>query len=356
MAEQNVDVFDGFEAISNSILPNTNFKTSNTDDDDIPELDDIKDLNSVDVEDDNEDDNSDIDDQGDLDNVDQDESDLTEFEPEITKFFKEKFADNFGMDFGDTEINSVEELVNTIKEGVAEASKPKYANEEIEALNKFVTEGGNLSDYLALSKVGTVDVDLLNSESTNDLKTAITEKLKLQGYNEDRIKRTISRYEDSDLLQDEGEDAIEFLKNHKKDSQEKLLKTQEKMNQEREANQQLFVESVETRIKGLKDIKGFTLTDKQRKELVDYIFKPTADGSTAYQKQYMSNVQNLIESAYFTKYGETLATSAKNAGKTSAVKELHQSLTTKRGKMSSSSQTNQKYKGGADSLFNLIGK
>jgi hypothetical protein len=128
------------------------------------------------------------------------------------------------------------------------------------------------------------------------------------------------------------------------------------MHQQRQEQQQLFIETVEKRIKDLKDIKGFTVTDKQRKELVDYIFKPTSDGSTAYQKQYMSDVQNLIESAFFTKYGEGLAKSAKNAGRSSAYKDLYQSLKATKGKMSSSSQTSQKYKSGTDSIFNLIGK
>ena len=44
------------------------------------------------------------------------------------------------------------------------------------------------------------------------------------------------------------------------------------MHQQRQEQQQLFIETVEKRIKDLKDIKGFTVTDKQRKELVDYIF------------------------------------------------------------------------------------
>ena len=55
-----------------------------------------------------------------------------------------------------------------------------------------------------LQKSNTVNIDSLSKDNEADLKAAIAEKLRIQGFKEDRIRRAISRYEDTDLLQDEG--------------------------------------------------------------------------------------------------------------------------------------------------------
>ena len=95
---------------------------------------------------------------------------------------------------------------------------------------------------------------------------------------------------------------------------------------------------------------------REQKELTDYIFKPGPDGVTGYQKQYMSDVLNLIESAYFTKYGDQLVKKANDAGQSKAYKDLHQKLAATRGKMRSSNAAGRGFNSDSDSLINAIGK
>ena len=73
-------------------------------------------------------------------------------------------------------------------------------------------------------------------------------------------------------------------------------------------------------IKDLKNIRGISIPEKDKRELIDYIFKPGADGKTKYQSDYIKGgVKNLIESAYFTKNADKLIQAAKREGNNSAI-------------------------------------
>jgi len=285
-----------------------------------------------------------------------DETELTEFEPDITKFFQDKLAGELGWDFAEDEkFESVKELVDYMKDVVETASKPNYASEEIEKLNAFVLNGGKLEDYYSSVKPGGIDVDTLDITKETDAKLAIRERARLQGYSEDRIKRAISRYEDSGTLEDEGEEAVEFLKEYKETSKKKLLEETEKAAKDAKIQQQKFVSTVQDNIKSLDTIRGITISNKDKQDLMDYIFKPDSEGLTKYQRDYMSDVKNLIESAYFTKQGDKLISQAKKTATSDAYKDLHQKLKASKGKRHSGGG-NQGTGGSADSLTNLLGK
>lgn len=371
MAKENnePDVFEGFAALVDSIIPNAEEKESGISnaDKDIPVLDDIKDL---DKDPDDEPEGEDVKTDEDIKDDDlpeplkkntepskpkesTDEDSLDEYEPEIASYFQEKFAERFGEEFKENKFETIDSLLDYLSNIVEENSKPVYANEEIEKLNEFVTNGGKLEDYLQYSKSGDVSIDSLDPENEEDLKIAIRGKLTLMGYSEAKIKRAIERYDDTDLLREEGEDAIDYLKENMRKNQEKLLEDQKKQREAFENQQREFVGVVEKQINSLDSIKGYKVSDKQRKELIDYIFKAGPDGKTEYQRQYQSDIKNLIESAFFTKYGDQLIEKANKAGKSEAYKDLHQKLQANRGKMRSSVQTGN---GSSDSLTNLIGK
>jgi hypothetical protein len=284
------------------------------------------------------------------------ESELTEFEPDITKFFQDKLAGELGWDFDEDEkFDSVKDLVDYMKDVVETASKPSYASDEIEALNNFVLNGGRLEDFYLRVKPAGLDLDNLDVTKETDAKMAVRERLRMQGYNEDRIKRSISRYEDSGTLEDEGEDAVEFLKEYKESSKKKLLEDTEKNALEAKKQQQKFVSTVQENIKGLDTIRGITISNKDKADLMDYIFKPDSEGLTKYQRDYMSDVKNLIESAYFTKQGDKLISAAKKTATSDAYKDLHQKLKASKGKRHTGGGDHSS-SGSADSLTNLLGK
>jgi hypothetical protein len=76
----------------------------------------------------------------------------------------------------------------------------------------------------------------------------------------------------------------------------------------------------------MNSIYGVAIPEKDKKELLDYIFKPDAEGKTRYQKDYAKSLKNLITSAYFTMKGDTLVEIAKKEGKKTAINNFKNSL------------------------------
>jgi len=267
--------------------------------------------------------------------------DFAEYEEPLTKVFQEALYEELGWEVeeGD-ETATIKDLVEYMKNAVSEASKPQYATEELQRLDDFAKQGGKVSDYFTKVPGGTIDLTDPDLTSEAVQKDVIRELLStVNGYKEERIKRTISRFEDGGILEEQAEDAVELLKEYKEDKQQKLLDNQENYAKEVETQQQKFYSDVQEGIKDLKDVRGIKITGREKTDLLDYIFKPESDGRTKYQKEYASNVQHLIESAFFTKDKDknTLVTKAKQSAKSDAYKELHQKIKASKGKRQKSS-------------------
>ena len=146
------------------------------------------------------------------------------------------------------------------------------------------------------------------------------------------------------MLEDEAEDALEALREIKEQRKEQLLANQQRAAVEAKKRQQDFFNNVVAEIKGMNSIHGVSIPEKDKKALLDYIFKPDADGQTKYQKDYAKSLKNLITSAYFTMKGDTLLSTAQKQGKNDAIKQFKNSLSknsgvNKRSKQSMTSET-----------------
>ena len=223
--------------------------------------------------------------------------------------------------------NNVDSLIEYFQNIIERESVPTYANEEVEALDNFVKQGGNLRDYLSID--AELDLDNLDMDDENTQKLVVKQLLKEKGFNSARIDKMIAKYEDAGILEDEAEDAIEDLKEIKQQQKEKLLADQKKQYETYKAQQQQFYTNVVDEIKGLKNIRGIAIPEKDKKVLIDYILKPDTDGKTKYQKDYAKGgVRNLIESAYFTMNADKLIEAAKKEGNNSAIDRFKNSLKT----------------------------
>lgn len=255
------------------------------------------------------------------------EEEIEEESNKVTALFDaiaEELEWEFDEDEKDSKPKTVEDLVSYFKDVIKEQSVPQYANEEVQKIDEYVRNGGDLRKYFNVS----TDIDYDNFDTTDEsnqkkiVKMLLTEK----GYNEKQISRKIEKYEDAGILEDEAEDALEELKEISENKKEQLLTEQKKQNEQRAAQQQEFVDSVVNEISSMSDIRGIKVPEKDKKALLSYIFKTDASGKTQYQKDYSKSVKNLIESAYFTMKGDTLLDTAKKIGTNSAIKNLKQSL------------------------------
>ena len=347
--EKEKNTLGGFEAFVDTIIPNFD-RTPDIDDDvepiDDDDLDDIK--NQIDPVadkvrkatkteeplDDEEDDDEPIDEpkrkpgrpkkeeviEEPIDEPDEDDSEV------VTNFF-DAMSEELGWEFDedDEKPKTVPELINYFKTVIEENSKPDFASEEIEALDAYVKQGGDLRKYLQID--AELDLEDIDLDEESNQKAVVKMWLKEKGFNSKQIEKKISKYEDAGLLEDEAQDAIEDLKEIREQRKEQLLKEQEKAHKQYQEQQRTFYTNVVDEIKGLKNIRGIAIPEKDKKVLIDYILKPDADGRTKYQKDYAKGgVKNLIESAYFTMNADKLLEAAKREGNNKAVEKFRNSL------------------------------
>lgn len=244
----------------------------------------------------------------------------------VTNFF-DAMAEKLNWEFEEDEDKpkSVDELINYFQNVIEENSKPEYSSEEVEALDNFVKQGGDLKKYLTID--AELDLDDIDIEDETNQKLVVKQLLKEKGFSTKKIDKLVSRYEEAGLLEDEAQDALEDLKEIKEEKKKQLLEDQKKDYREQIQRQQQFYDNVVSEIKGLKNIRGITVPEKDKKVLIDYILKPDTDGKTKYQKDYAKGgVKNLIESAYFTMNADKLIEAAKREGNNSAIDKFRRSL------------------------------
>lgn len=244
----------------------------------------------------------------------------------VTNFF-DAMAEKLNWEFEEDEDKpkSVDELINYFQNVIEENSKPEYSSEEVEALDNFVKQGGDLKKYLTID--AELDLDDIDIEDEANQKLVVKQLLKEKGFSTKKIDKLVSRYEEAGLLEDEAQDALEDLKEIKEEKKKQLLEDQKKAYREQIQRQQQFYDNVVSEIKGLKNIRGITVPEKDKKVLMDYILKPDTDGKTKYQKDYAKGgVKNLIESAYFTMNADKLIEAAKREGNNSAIDKFRRSL------------------------------
>ena len=100
------------------------------------------------------------------------------------------------------------------------------------------------------------------------------------------------------------------------------------------------------------NIRGIKIPEKDKKVLLEYIFKPDADGMTRFQKDWSKSVKNLLESAYFTMKGDTLLKAAKSEGSNNAISKFKNSLS----KTGVSRKTNKQDNTSTESMWNSFAR
>lgn len=226
----------------------------------------------------------------------------------------------------DEKPKTAEDLIEYFKDVIEDNSTPKYSSEEVEKLDEFVRNGGDLKDYFSID--ADLDVDSIEIEDNEvNQKLVVKELLKEKGFSIKQIDKKISKYEEAGILEDEATDALEALRDIKTQRKEELLASQEKQAREAEKQQREFFQNVVSEIKGMDSIYGIDIPEKDKKALLEYIFKPDASGVTRYQKDYAKSLKNLITSAYFTMKGDSLIDIAKKKGKKDALDNFKNSLT-----------------------------
>ena len=231
---------------------------------------------------------------------------------------------NWTMDEEDKKPTNVEDLVAYFKDVIEENSVPVYANEEVKEIDEFVRNGGKLQDYF--KAIAPVEYESIDITREDNQKKVLKEYLKTQGYNDTRIDRKLERYEDAGVLEEEAEEALEFLKDASSKNKERLLEEQETFARQQKEEQQKYIDSVVKEINSITEIRGIKIPKEDKARLAEYMFKPDSSGQTQYVKDFVKDPKNVIGAAYFTMKGDALLGAAKNEGNTKAMQRLKNSL------------------------------
>ena len=229
------------------------------------------------------------------------------------------------IDEKDRPLNT-EDLANYFAEVVKQNSVPEYADERIQKLDEYVKQGGKFEDFYAKQQEA-LTIDNIDLEDENNQKAVVREFMKYSGYSDEQINKKISRYEDSDVLYDEAEDALDRLKEIRQKEVEEAQRQQEEAARQQEEQSKEFFNNVSKEIQNLTNIRGINVPREDRKALFDYIFKLDQNGQSQYTKDFNKNLsKNLIESAYFTMKADSLISTAKRDGESSAAEKLRNLL------------------------------
>lgn len=271
-----------------------------------------------------------------------------EYESEISTFFGSELAKKLKLDVDDKDLKfeSIDEVLELMSEIVNDNSKPTYASEEVEAYDEFVKNGGNLKDFYKEIYSGKLDTKAVDIEKEYDQRAVVRENLLNQGYREDKIKKMIGRYEESETLKEEAEDALELVNEFNQKKADSLLVEQRNSAQRVQKQQQKFYEDVNSTIKSISDIRGIPITEKQKRELLQYAFTPEDDGLSKYQKEYRTDVTNILESAFFAmNKKQKIVDDASKKGNSDAYKTLRDRLKAKGNKQDDDQKGNKMSRG-----------
>jgi hypothetical protein len=270
---------------------------------------------------------------------DTDTTSLGEVEPEISEYFANSLVEKLGLDLDkEVKFEKLDDVIDLMSQVIEANSVPTYSSDEVKEYDEYVKNGGNLKSFYDQVYANTIDPDKLDLENERDQKLAIEANLKNLGYKDDRIKKTIDRYADAEVLKDEAEDAVESIREYQVKTSKTLLANQEKEAIEADKRNKAFVDNVVSYVNNLKDINSVPIDSKQKKEIVDYIFRVTPDGSTQFQKAYAADtVKNLVGSAYYMKYGDTLLSKTSKQATDATLNKVREKLKASKGKRNTGS-------------------
>ena len=259
-------------------------------------------------------------------------SDADVREAEQVGLFFDAIGQSFGWNMDDIKEEdrplTVDDLTDYIREVVNQNSVPQYADERVQQLDEYVKNGGKFEDFYGQQQTS-LSYDNLDMDDETNQKNVISELLRYNGYTDEQIKNKIERYEDADMLGEESEDALSRLKTIKKQQIEYEQQQQQLYMQQQEEQQRAFYAQCMNQINNLQSVQGIQIPASDRAKLADYIFNVDQDGVSKFQKDYNDQdkfINNLLTTAYITMKGDSLITTAKRDGESSATEKLRKIL------------------------------
>ncbi len=220
--------------------------------------------------------------------------------------FAKMLAEKELIDINEDEFEATEEglldaFSGTIESRVKEEIDMFQKNlpSEGKELLRHMMEGGSIADFK--ESYGTPDYENVSIENENNQKWIVAEFMKLRGDSMEEIQETIEDYADLGKLEKQAAKAQERLAHYSKKQKENLSIKREEERVARDNKRQEVLTDISSLVEESKEIKGFPLTKKAKKDLLSYMTDTSVkidspNGPqfvTQYQADEMKSSENL---------------------------------------------------------------
>ena len=233
------------------------------------------------------------------------ETEDAEEDVNVLKVFAELQRESGLIDFKDEDFEDSEEWVlNKVQETI-DNKVVEYKDslpEEVKYLLDNYEAGVSMHDLINLSaneqSYGNVSREGLE-ENVNMQKMLVKDLLSRSGWSEDRIAKKLNRYEDTGVLLEEAEDALDSLKEMQAVEKENLIVTQKNaQKQKAEAHTQWLGDLKEHISVKEEIIPGFELSVKDKEELYKGITKLDRNGKNEIMRARETDPEFDLKIAY----------------------------------------------------------
>lgn len=244
------------------------------------------------------------------------------------KPFYNLFHEKLGWEVSEEDApeNSMEGLIDYMNNIVESASKPQYANELSEKFDRFLANGGDPEKFIN-TMFKSKDYTTFEIKSDEDKKQVLKDLLVKSNPDKDTewVNKKINRYEDSGVLDEEAEDALEILRSLDKKAKDNIVAEQEQAKQREAEEYKTQLTNLKNKLATTKEIAKLPVTQKEMNDFYTFLAVPEKDGKTKYQKVTTENEDAAIITAFLAFKGFDFSNMKANV-RSDVVKDLKKSL------------------------------
>jgi len=194
-----------------------------------------------------------------------------------------------GFDIEDEFEDTPEGLVELTKRAATKMADTQLkelfdAMPDVEQYMQFRLQGGDSAQFFE-TFYGETDYETtqVKEDDIAMQEHLVRRAMELKGFEQEDIKTSVEEFKNTGILQSQAEMARKGLVKYQSREKERLLKEQERQAQEVQKQTEAYWTEVTETIQKSNELRGIPISEKDKKELMDYVSKPVRDGMSAFQ-------------------------------------------------------------------------
>jgi len=188
-------------------------------------------------------------------------------------------------DFEDTP----EGLVNLAKAAASRVAQEQLdelfgALPDVQQYLQFRLNGGDSAQFFN-TFYGDVNYSELKLEEQDSVtqEHLVRQAMILKGFEPEDVTESIQEFKNSGILYSQAQKAQKGLAKHQQREQARLVQEQERAAQEAQQQAETFWRTANETVQKSNELRGIPISEKDKKELIDYVSRPIKDGMSAFQ-------------------------------------------------------------------------